>query len=493
MTTATAPKATGISPSSRAAITALVRFEGRKMLTHPLLWVGALAAIVLSVLELRVEAPVLNRVSVMLAWTMLPLAAAVALIAGWAVYRAKGQTDAHPPHVLPIPMGQRVGAIVIALLYPALLVLVLHAGLLAWIMTRDPVTEVVWAELLAGPLYLIMAGAMAAAMTRWLPHPSTPLLTVLVLAVAMAVTYPSWQEWGSSVGFSWLAPLPWPHDNIPYEVNFRPIGLHLAYLGALIAVVAMVSILRRTPGSLITLTGVAVLAVVLGLTQLGPVPESWRQESISRLIGDGSEVSCEVRGGVQYCALPGYEGWIDRWEAAVDPVVQAAPSEVVAGLELRQYPIPSMFVPSGAGLDRWFSGWWWMDSIRADLDQRPHTHPLGTIIYWESGHLMVAANVTTNLLGCEDTCEGESQQLVYFWLMANHPEVRASLEASEYPTGASCMARDLLDTPGAADLIHDNWALFTNEATSYHQAADLLGVTVPELGVNEWGQETARC
>lgn len=463
------------------------------MLTHPLLWVGILGAVVLSILELRLEAPVLNRVSVLLAWTILPLAAAVALIAGWAVHRAKGQTDAHPPHILPIPIGQRVGAILIALLLPALVTILVQGALLAWVMTRSPVTAVLWPELLAGPLYVILAGAMAAAMTRWLPHPSTPLLTVLLLGLAMAVTYPSWQDWGTRVGASWLSPIPWPHDNIPYEVNFRPTTLHLSYLMALIAVAAVVSTARRTAGSLITLGTTLVLTVALGLAQLGPVPESWRQEAISRLVGDDSELTCQQRGGIRYCALPGYEPWIDRWEAAVEPVAQAVPAEVLAGLELRQYPITFGRHLLEPGLDWYFSGWWWIEAANADLAQRSGTLPVGSVFYWAHGHLFQAAEVTAALVGCEDTCEGGSRLMVYFWLMANHPEVRASLEAGDYPTGASCMARDLLDRPDAKNLIHTNWTFLTDEATSYHQAADLLGITVPELSVGEWGQEVARC
>jgi hypothetical protein len=488
VTTTVAPP-TRVPTSPRAVIGALVRFEGRKMLTHPLLWVGTLGAVVLSILELRLEAPVLNRVSVLLSWTILPIAAAVALIAGWAVYRAKGQTDAHPPHILPIPIGHRVGAILVALFYPALVTLLVQAVLLAWVMTRSPVTAVVWTELLAGPLYVILAGAMAAAMTRWLPHPSTPLLTVLILGLAMAVTYPSWQDWGTRVGVSWLSPVPWPHDNIPYEVNYRPKTLHLTYLTGLIAVAAVVSTMRRTGGSLIGLSATLVVTVALGLSQLGPVPESWQQAVTGRLVGDDSEVTCHERGAIRYCALPGYEPWIDRWEAAVDPVAQAVPSEVIAGLELRQYPVSvGRYL-----LEDWFSGWWWIEAANIDLAQRPNTLPVGSVINWNHGHLFQAAEVTAALVGCVDSCESGPRLMIYLWVMANHPEVRASLEAGNYPTGASCMARDLLDRPDARNLIHANWDFLTDETTSYHEAADLLGITVPALSINEWGQEVATC
>ena len=102
--------------------------EGRHVLTHPVVWLGALTAVALSIFALVEEAPVLNRVSVTLGYTVFPIAVAVALVAGWAVLRTRGRTDDHPPAAMPVPMGQRVGGIVLGLLFPAVATFALAVG-----------------------------------------------------------------------------------------------------------------------------------------------------------------------------------------------------------------------------------------------------------------------------------------------------------------------------------------------------------------------------
>ena len=111
------------------------------MLRHPLTLIGALGAAGWAVYALWEEAPVLNRVSVTLGWTMLPLAFATSMVAGWAVLRAKGRSDANPPMVMPIGMSQRMGGILVGLAYPAAAAFVVQMLVLGWVMSRSPVTS----------------------------------------------------------------------------------------------------------------------------------------------------------------------------------------------------------------------------------------------------------------------------------------------------------------------------------------------------------------
>ena len=141
----------------------------------------------LSISALVEEAPVLNRVSITLGYTVFPIAVAVALVAGWAVLRTWGRSDDHPPAVMPVPIGQRVGGIVLGLSFLAVATFALQLAILAWTMTRDPVTSIVWPELLVGPVFVVFAGAVSAALTRWFPHPVTPLTAVLLLAIVEAL------------------------------------------------------------------------------------------------------------------------------------------------------------------------------------------------------------------------------------------------------------------------------------------------------------------
>lgn len=304
--TATPARSTENGPAPGSAVVALAAFEGRMMLRHPLLGIGGLAAVGLAVFELIEEAPVLNRVSMTLAWTMAPLAAAVALLSGWAVLRTRARSDAQPPAVSPVAMHQRVTGILLGLAYPAAATLVVQMGLLGWVMTKDPVTSIVWTELLVGPVYVMFAGAFAAALTRWLPHAATPLFALLGLAVVQAVMPYHPEQWGEEIGVAALAPIAWPETIIPYEVSFRPSGLHLAYLAGLVVTLGAVAGFGRRLVTWLALVAGAAAAVLFGAAQIGPVDESVREAAIGRLVGGQADLLCEAHRGVTYCAMPGY-------------------------------------------------------------------------------------------------------------------------------------------------------------------------------------------
>lgn len=494
MTTAVAPAAR-IDPaiSGLTAVLALARFEGRMMVRHPVTWIGALGATGMAVLELREQAPVLNRVSVTLAWTLLPLAAAVALVAGWAVLRAKGRSDANPPMVMPIGMPQRVGGIFAGLAYAAVFAFILQLLLLAWVFTRDPVTSIVWSEVLAGPLYVVFAGALGAALTRWMPHPATPLFAVLILAGLM-IAFPYRQEdWGLNIGLEWLSPLAWPQDIIPYEVAFRPAGLHLGYLTGLTLLLAGIAMLGRWPVAWAVLGAGLVLAGVMGPAQLGPIEDSQRAEAMSRLIGDEANFTCEIHQGVEYCAMPGYQGWIGDWRTLATPVLDAAPAEAKAGMEIRQYPVHNTFLLDGAA----YNDWWWIRPAYDDFAARDVV-PVGSVLNLTWGYQEVISHITNHLVGCGRTgCRGEARDIVNLWLAIHSPGVASFTVddpsfGSEYANVTECMVRDLWGQPGVTETIRASWATLTDPETTYEEAGEILGVAVPE-GVSPDGRLEGGC
>ncbi|MGA7281386.1 MAG: hypothetical protein WBZ40_06335, partial [Acidimicrobiia bacterium] len=309
MTTATDVPA-NVGMSSRSPIRtlwALGLFEARLMVRHRVIWVGALASAGLAVFELWDQAPVLNRASVNLAWTMLPLAVAATVVAGWAVLRAMGKSDAHPPAVSPLQMDQRMGGIILGLTGPAVITFMVQILVLGWVFTRQPVTSMVWAEVLVGPVYVIFAGALGALLTRWLPHPASPLFAAFALgAMMIAIPYDQ-SNWGRIIGPEWLMPLVWPQDIIPYEVAFRPAGLHLLYLCCLAVFAGGLAVSGRSRlGWALVVLGLVGVAFS-GPAQLGPIPETRRVEAMSHLVGDAADLTCETRNQVRYCAMPGYE------------------------------------------------------------------------------------------------------------------------------------------------------------------------------------------
>ncbi|HLF44575.1 MAG TPA: hypothetical protein VJA46_13770 [Acidimicrobiia bacterium] len=480
--TAARPAAIGAPPSPMSIVLSLARFEGRKTVTHPLVWVGALGAAGMAIFELREQAPVLNRVSVTLAWTMLPLAAAVALVAGWAALRARGRTDAHPPVILPVAISQRVGGIVTGLLWPALGTLLLQMVLLGWVSTRDPVTSLVWTELLVGPVYIIFAGALGAALTRWLPHTATPLFAVLGLG-ALMVAFPYDQsKWGLSIGPEWLMPLAWPQDIIPYEVAFRPAGRHLLYVASLVLVLSGLAVLGRARLGWAVLAFGLVGAVMSGSSQLGPIPENQRVEAMNRLVGDTAELTCETHSGVRYCAMPGYEAWIKHWAQVTEPVLNAAPTAAVTGIEIRQYPVHNTFLLDGD--DQTYNDWWWFTPTYEDYAERGAVAVGSMLAEWEG--VSWVAGLGPTIVGCEPwkDCPGEAQRVAVTWLLVQYPRVQSYTVndptwGTEHASVADCMIKELWAKSDAASIVLDNWDQLTALETTYEEAGAILGVSVP--------------
>lgn len=493
MTAVTARVGRAAPASSKLSLLALARFEGRMMLRNPLAWVGVAVSVGWAVFELREQAPVLNRVSVMLAWTMIPLALTVGMVAGWAVLRAKGRTDADPPAVLPLGMAQRTGGVIVGLVYPALLTVGVQAGLLAWTFTRNPVTAVVWAELLAGPVFVVLAGTVAAAASRWVPHSATPLLAVLGLG-GVLVSFPyRAEEWGRRVGVEWLAPLAWPQDIMPYELAFRPSGRHLAYLAALVLSIAGIAFVSHRKSSWPLLVVGPVVAVILGTAQLGEVPSEQRVAALDRLVGNEADLECEHNGVVEYCAMPGYAGWIQYWVEYVGPVVAAAPASAAEGLQVRQYPVPLAFV---LDTERAFDNeWWWIEPAHLDLRERDDVLAVGSS-WWGRGRTE-AIRTAEVLMDCSSPCRGESQQVVKVWLAAHVPEIRRNIEEAmlgrrDGPAVVECMAADLWALDTAEDLIHQHWDVLVRPEATFEDAGAVLGVGVP-TGEDEYGYLNNGC
>lgn len=463
--------------SDSSTVFALAHFEGRMMIRHPVTLLGAAASAALAIFELRDEAPVLNRASVTLAWTMLPLAIAVALVAGWAVLRAAGRSDTQPPAVMPLGMDRRMAGIVVGLAFPAALALLLQLSVLVWLLSQDPVTSVIWSEFLTGPAYIVFAGTWSATFARWLPHPATPLFGVLTLTGLMIV-FPYRQEnWGSNIGIEWLSPLAWPQDIIPYEVAFRPADLHLGYLIGLGLILSGIAMLGRWVTAWSVLTAGALVAVTFGIAQLGPIEDTRQLEAMSRLVGDQADLTCETHNEVEYCAMPGYQGWIEEWVAASRPVLAAAPSDSLAGIEFRQYPVHNT---TSIGPDD-INGWGWIEPSYNDLARRPKVVPVGSVWadYIEDS---VARDTAFTVLGCRLQCQGESQGVVYLWLASHNPQIQSIVRANSSGDSApvvDCIVAELWTLSNARERIHTNWSALVDPATSYEAAGSLLGVQIP--------------
>ncbi len=468
------------------AIWQLGLYESRMALRHRISWLGAVASFALAAVELWREEPVLNRASVTLAWTMLPIAAVFALIAGGAVHRARGRTDAQPPTIMPLRMEERTAGVVLGVsLAGAAATIVLQLALLGWLFTREIATSLVWTELLVGPVYVMFAAGLGAATARWMSHAASGLISVLALgALMVAIPYRP-NSWGRVIGSEWLLPMAWPQGIVPYEVTLRPAGLHLVYLSGLTILVAASSILGRWAPSWAFLAIGAVIAVPAGLSQLGPIPENRLDAVLERLIGDTADLDCQNQGRLTYCALAGYSRWIPFWVETVEPIVEAAPPGTTNGIEIRQYPTVSPLTAlDTSGLDQW-----WISPTMIDLGHRPRVVPVGVVWTEYSAHPL-AHSLARIIAGCGVQCDGESQTFAFLWLAAHDPGIRSIVEGNvtgETAPIADCMVADVWARGDGQALMHENWALLVDYSTSYQEAGALLGIDVP-MAIDEYPQ-----
>jgi len=461
-------------------------------LRHPLTFFGAVASVTLAVVELWREEPVLNRASVTLAWTMLPMAAAFALIAGGAVHRARGRSDAQPPMIMPLGMEQRTSGLLLGISFAgAFATFVLQLALLVWLFTRDDAASLVWNEILVGLVYVMFAAALGAAIARWISHPSSSLISILTL-IGLMIAVPYRQgDWGQLIGPEWLLPMAWPQEIVPYEVAFRPAGLHLVYLGGLTLLVAATAVLGRWAAGWTLLVLGGSLAVPTGVAQLGPIAETRQSSVIEQLVGDNADLTCETQGQATYCALAGYERWIPLWIESAEPILEAAPAGTTSGIEVRQYPTVNPLTASDPfeQLDQW-----WFDALARDIRARPRVVAVG-VVWADYAAFPLAHTLARVIAGCGVQCDGEAQTFAFLWLAAHNPGIRSIVEGNiggDTAPIADCMVAEAWRLSSGRTLMHANWDAVIDPTTSYEEAGALLGIEVP-APVDEFGQTGDGC
>ncbi|CAN5263909.1 hypothetical protein BH20ACT24_BH20ACT24_06390 [soil metagenome] len=263
--------------------------------------------------------------------TMIPLAAAALLVTNLAALRSRrhgtdelyGSLAARPHertlgHLLSTAWAAGAGMVVIAVDMLSLL-------------PFDPVGSPQALELLVGPLLVALAGCIGVLVARWWSSVvAGPVSLVALVAIALFfITSLPASSFDASSPDRFL--LPWAPLSLEWsvapELVLRPAGWHLAYLIGLILLIGGAALLRHgvRAWSLGVTTAALVLTVISAGAQLkGPTDEQVR--ALARLAEEPEAARvCEVRSSVRYCAYPAYAPWIDRWAAAVTPVIEAVP------------------------------------------------------------------------------------------------------------------------------------------------------------------------
>jgi hypothetical protein len=165
----------------------------------------------------------------------------------------------------PVPPKQRVAALLIGASLPALIAVGANVLLLRFLMWQDAFVEVPGAaHVLQAPVTVLGGSLLGIMLGLWLPHVTTPILTMVVLVAgsivlgndsegALFAPMVSWADWGPYEGKRW------------YALEPGSPGSHVVYLLGLCGLAATAALLRsRGRRSLLVVLGFMFLAVTVG-------------------------------------------------------------------------------------------------------------------------------------------------------------------------------------------------------------------------------------
>lgn len=333
-TTTTAATGRSRGPAAPGGVVGeLARFHGARGLRSPLLWLGLLASVVTAWMSARAGPPTLQWRSVAIAGSCLPLAAAALLRGQHSAMRDRRHDTVEGSWATPTGIDRRMLGLAAAGWAPVALSLGVVAVGVALSLGDDPAGTLDVAELAVGPLAVAAGHGAGVALGRWLPHPVVGSVALVLLAGLFVV------------GEIFVDPGPVPADS-PYlpwrraytdfvQAEPRLPLLRLAYLTALAATAALVAA-RRWLGAVAG--AVTVAAVAVGLAGL----ETDGEEIVAAVHrwDAGQPRACETHGGVRYCAIAGYEPWIDDWVSAVALVQEVVPVPLGVS-EVQQVSLPA--------------------------------------------------------------------------------------------------------------------------------------------------------
>lgn len=314
----------------------IARREGRRMLRHPVTWVGGLFSLVMMGFSTWHLAPVLHRDDTNVAGALLPLAAATMIVANLAASRAERNSTVELYDATASPRALRTLGLLLGLAYVVTFSVLLIGVMFVYLLLDSPVGTPDIAEVAAGPVVVVLFGAIGIALGSWRSHPAMgPLGVVVAIALQLLLMQPiiDLASTNSTVRnpIPWLAP--WVPlsltGEVPPELVIRPAGWHLLYLLGLAVVAVGLALLRHSSKRRILplfLAGAA--AVILGtVAQFTPAGATEKEEIASLLLQPEDHQVCEVRRDVTYCAYPAYASWIDRWAAPIEGALDRIPEE----------------------------------------------------------------------------------------------------------------------------------------------------------------------
>jgi hypothetical protein len=330
MTVAAPPAERTESRASWSAVFALARFEARRLLMSIPVIVGFLVYIAWIVWRAQDYAdgfPALQNADRATQGGPLLVGLAVLLAVNQAVLRSGRRDTERHFGVLVMGAGRRTAAHVLSVVPAVLLTAVCVTGQFGWEALKSGASgHGSVAELLVGPLTVLLFGAAGVLMARLAPSGfAAPLMVVVFLFLFVLGT-----GLGGDAGWTrWLYPVvgEMSSETLPSDLIGRPAAWHALYLAGLGLTVALLAVLmgggrKRSVGALCA--GAVALTVLGGVAQAqGVSPETTAARE--RVTHHPEQVqTCVERDGSRYCAFPEWRDRTADWASVVNHVQSLA-------------------------------------------------------------------------------------------------------------------------------------------------------------------------
>ncbi|MFJ9662804.1 ABC transporter permease [Streptomyces griseoflavus] len=499
--TTTAPPSPAVTThgprASWTAVFALAAFEGRRLLCRVPVLVAFAVYLVWTVWRTHGAYdghPALQDVDRATQGPPVLVGLAVLLGVHQAVLRSRRyDTDRHLS-VLVVQPWRRTAAHLLSVVPVALLVAVCVGAQFAWqALKPTAVGHGSPAELLVGPLSVLLFGAFGVLLGRLLPVPlAAPLLIVSLLLFSVFASGPpgaaGWSRWlVPSVGENSFATL-------PSDLIGRPAAWHALYLAGLALSVALAALLFSGGARLWSVRAGAAAAVALTLVgavgQSRGVPEETAEARVRATVAPEKTQRCVARDATVYCAFPEWEPRTGEWAAVVDDVRSLAGG----GAEKRPLTVRQR-IEARHGLDG--------DAALA-ASPRPGEVTVGTSWGGNRTPEFAVAVAVVLVTGREEAagamCDGRIVTVMWTAL-AGRPDpvtdlrrvrlddsatggavVLSQTETLQMTAAHTEVLRALLDLPRdeAAARVKGNWAELTAPEVTTRRVAQVLGLDAPE-------------
>ncbi|MFE3461796.1 hypothetical protein ACFXKD_30000 [Nocardiopsis aegyptia] len=468
--------------SRTAAFARLAAFDARRMAANPLLWLGTALAVYLYAWPRYwvPTAPTLAEYYSALEGTAAVVAATMAAVVCFPAMREV----AHSRRTIAVlgPAGRLMAlSTASALITTAVTAAV---ALLDPFLRSAPLAGTLSPLAHPAPFLVAAAGPLAAiAVVAW-TRTYAPLIALSLAVPALLLYRYSVTDVGLETAVYQMSRVT---DLVQRPFGFRspavvPLAaLQLAYTALATAVlVAVVAAVRARParrGALLAAAAVLLVGVA-GTVGYGRLAYTTETAFPDEAIHGASAEQCQVRDGITYCPLPGYEAWVDEWHDAIGPSMALLPEAAHDDLPVvwqdgdaynRELDVPS---------DRAVTVYEYLET------EEPYTRSI----------LVGSAALATLGLGeydwewCRGT--GQSRFVVVAWLAstahdvpaAGRREASAMMLSSYSPSAADLeLLRALIDDvprQRTAQALAERWVpLSTPEGTTL-ELAELVGVSL---------------